>query len=49
MPLKIIWAALDVMTIVVLGSGLYLWWAKRRKRKRGAEMMRDAHLPQAAE
>src|SRR5258706_2381131 len=25
MPLKIFWAALDALTIVVLGSGLYLW------------------------
>jgi hypothetical protein len=25
MPLKIIWALLDVMTLIVLGSGLYLW------------------------
>jgi uncharacterized iron-regulated membrane protein len=25
MPLKIIWAVLDVLTIIVLGSGLYLW------------------------
>ena len=30
MPLKIIWALLDVMTIVVIGSGLYLWLARRR-------------------
>jgi uncharacterized iron-regulated membrane protein len=30
LPLKIIWALLDIITIVVLGSGLYLWWAKRR-------------------
>jgi len=34
MPLKIIWALLDIMTVVVLSSGLYLWWAKRRKRRR---------------
>jgi len=32
MPLKVIWAALDVLTIVVIGSGLYLWLARRRKR-----------------
>ncbi|WP_024520802.1 PepSY-associated TM helix domain-containing protein [Bradyrhizobium sp. Tv2a-2] len=32
MPLKVVWAALDVMTIVVIGSGLYLWLAGRRKR-----------------
>ena len=29
LPLKIIWAVLDLITIVVLGSGLYLWWARR--------------------
>jgi uncharacterized iron-regulated membrane protein len=29
MPLKIIWAMLDIITIVVLGSGLYLWIARR--------------------
>jgi uncharacterized iron-regulated membrane protein len=27
--LKLVWAALDLMTVVVLGSGLYLWAAKR--------------------
>ncbi|MDA9469649.1 PepSY-associated TM helix domain-containing protein [Bradyrhizobium sp. CCBAU 53415] len=32
MPLKVIWAALDVLTIVVIGSGLYLWLARWRKR-----------------
>ncbi|MYN12850.1 PepSY domain-containing protein [Pusillimonas sp. TS35] len=30
MPLKVIWALLDVLTIVVLGSGLYLWIARRK-------------------
>jgi len=30
MPMKIIWAALDLITIIVLGSGLYLWMARRR-------------------
>ncbi len=29
-PLKILWAVLDVISIVVLGSGLYLWLGKRR-------------------
>lgn len=32
LPLKVIWAALDGLTIVVIGSGLYLWVARRRKR-----------------
>ena len=36
MPLKIIWALLDGLTIIVLGSGLYLWWARRRKARRAA-------------
>lgn len=29
MPLKVIWALLDIATIVVLGSGLYLWIRRR--------------------
>jgi uncharacterized iron-regulated membrane protein len=29
-PLKLLWAALDLFTIVVLGSGLYLWAARRK-------------------
>ena len=28
-PLQWLWAALDVVTIIVLGSGLYLWLVKR--------------------
>lgn len=30
MPMKIIWALLDIATIFVLGSGLYLWLGRRR-------------------
>ena len=30
LPLKILWAILTVFTIIVLGSGLYLWLGKRR-------------------
>lgn len=30
LPLKILWALLDLITIVVLGSGLYLWFARRK-------------------
>jgi uncharacterized iron-regulated membrane protein len=29
LPLKILWGLLDLLTIIVLGSGLYLWWKKR--------------------
>lgn len=37
MPLKIIWALLDVMTIVVLVSGLYLWLVRRRRARHGVD------------
>ena len=30
LPLKILWAVLDLVTIVVLATGLYLWLGKRR-------------------
>ncbi len=30
LPLKILWALLDLVTIGVLGSGLYLWLSRRR-------------------
>lgn len=30
MPLKIIWLLLDLVTMAVLGSGLYLWLSRRR-------------------
>lgn len=30
LPLKFLWAALDIFTIIILGSGLYLWLGKRR-------------------
>ena len=32
LPLKVLWALLDFVTIIVLGSGLYLWIARRRQR-----------------
>ncbi|GAB3257634.1 PepSY domain-containing protein [Larkinella harenae] len=33
LPLKIIWAIFDIITIVVLGSGLYLWFARNKATK----------------
>ncbi len=29
MPMKVLWALLDLATLWVLGSGLYLWWKRR--------------------
>ena len=37
MPLKILWAILDVLTIIVLGTGVYLWL---RRRKTGVSTVR---------
>jgi uncharacterized iron-regulated membrane protein len=31
LPLKVLWAILDLLAIVVLGSGLYLWLKKRQR------------------
>jgi uncharacterized iron-regulated membrane protein len=36
MPLKVIWALLDMLTIIVIGSGLYLWWVRRRRTRQHA-------------
>jgi uncharacterized iron-regulated membrane protein len=51
--LKIVWAALDVLTILVLGSGIYLWAVKRRKTRRetrrGRRMLDARDRAQAAE
>ncbi len=33
MPMKILWATLDVLTIIVLGSGVYLWVVRRKAAK----------------
>ncbi|MFT4117872.1 PepSY-associated TM helix domain-containing protein [Bradyrhizobium sp.] len=36
MPLKVIWAALDAVAIVVIASGLYLWVKKRMRPTKNA-------------
>jgi uncharacterized iron-regulated membrane protein len=33
-PMQIFWATLDVLTIIVLGSGVYLWLVRRKAAKR---------------
>jgi uncharacterized iron-regulated membrane protein len=50
MPMKIIWALLDVATIIVLGSGLYLWAVRRRTpfEARLAEIERETVAAQVA-
>ncbi|MBP0599383.1 PepSY domain-containing protein [Herbaspirillum sp. LeCh32-8] len=39
MPLKLMWALLDVATLVVLGSGVYLWFARRGQSRRRLEKL----------
>jgi uncharacterized iron-regulated membrane protein len=43
MPLKILWALLDIITIIVLWSGLTLWWRKRKQ----PQEMENAAAPDA--
>jgi uncharacterized iron-regulated membrane protein len=50
MPLKIIWALLDLVALVVLGSGLYLWVARRwPSRARSAVVAEQRLIPQPVE
>ncbi|WP_315830782.1 PepSY-associated TM helix domain-containing protein [Bradyrhizobium prioriisuperbiae] len=50
MPLKIIWALLDLITLIVLGSGLYLWAAQRwPSRARSAVAVEQTLIPQPVE
>jgi uncharacterized iron-regulated membrane protein len=43
MPMKIIWTLFDLMTIVVLGSGLYLWFVRRKTNEARMEKLIQAH------
>lgn len=49
MPLKIIWVVLDLVTIVVLGSGLYLWLVRSRAARMQQQSPVGLPLPGAAE
>ena len=40
--MQILWALLDVLTIIVLGSGLYLWL---KRRGRPADGIREEAVP----
>ena len=42
LPLKIIWALLDLAAIVVLASGVYLWLGKRRPSRNVAQILPPA-------
>lgn len=40
MPLKVLWAWLDLITIIVLYSGLFLWWTRGMQSKEAASAER---------
>ncbi len=42
-PMQIIWTILDLMSIVVLGSGLYLWIVRRKTNEARMEKLIQAH------
>lgn len=42
LPLKVVWALLDALSIVVLVSGLYLWLLRRRARRERLELAEAA-------
>jgi len=46
LPLKLLWAVLDLITIVVLVTGVYLWFAKSQSRKARRDGV--AHIGEAA-
>lgn len=46
LPLKIIWGCFDIITIVVLVSGLYLWFVRRKSMK--AQMARIESMAEEA-
>jgi uncharacterized iron-regulated membrane protein len=48
LPLKILWALLDLLTIVVLISGLYLWVKRGSTEARVTEIERAAKTGGAA-
>jgi uncharacterized iron-regulated membrane protein len=42
LPLKILWAVLDIVTIVITASGLWLWFARRRAGGKSSPAVRAA-------
>jgi uncharacterized iron-regulated membrane protein len=49
MPLKIIWAILDIVTIVILVTGLYLWLRRRRSGVSAERVVIGASTPEPAD
>jgi len=48
-PMQILWALLDIASIIVLGSGLYLWLRKRKTAPRNTAPAASTATPDSAE
>src|SRR5271154_2043997 len=48
LPLKILWALFDLVTIIVLGSGLYLWLSRRSSFEQAEQELMVSHAAPAA-
>lgn len=46
-PMQILWALLDIATIIVLGSGLYLWFKRKKRRVENESIDSDVMSPLA--
>ncbi|KAF0844608.1 putative iron-regulated membrane protein [Methylovorus glucosotrophus] len=44
LPLKMLWTLFDMFAIVVLGSGLYLWWGRRKRTDKRISELEQLHL-----
>lgn len=49
LPMKIIWAILDVISIVILCSGLYLWWKRHVASKKRKTVGESANVQMSRE
>lgn len=47
-PMKLLWALLDIGTIIILGSGLYLWLKRSRKSAKATRAAQAAQHGEAA-
>jgi len=49
LPMKIIWMMFDLFTIVVLGTGVYLWWGRRKTADKRINQLEQLHLDYAVD
>lgn len=45
MPMKILWALLDIISILVLASGLYVWWKRLKASRNRNASLRSEEAP----